>query len=369
MIRNAGPTATIIFNRVVNRNTSSRAELLWLTPLFVMFVGITLIAEILSYFNGTSAIAMVSSYGWKALRFMPMVLFIGITIQVILAVKSGIATAVDTLLMQWRKMLLDPYMLAARIAPIMLMPFFFSSFSVLKMLMPRYIPFWLDEPFARIDKALFFGHQPWELTHAIFATSSATRTFDIFYTIWVMLLSVAIVGFAFFAPRMDRARFFLSFGGAWVFLGFIGAWMGSSAGPCFAALLGIPSAPEFVGLMDNLARADVETKGAMSALAWQSMLWEGYTSEIYKFGRGISAMPSLHNAIAVLYIFIGFRFAKPLGWFMAAYAFVIFVGSIHLGWHYAVDGIVAALGMWAIWCVVDWWCKASGYDESVKQQA
>lgn len=346
--------------------SSSTAERLWLIPFFIMFISITATAEILSYFNGTSAIAMVADYGWKALRFMPMVLFVGLVVQIVMAIKRSGVQAADTLIAQWRQMVLDPYMLMARLAPILLMPFFFSSFSVLKMLLPRYIPFWLDEPFAKIDKFLFFGYQPWELTHAIFTTSSATRSFDIYYTIWVLLLSVVIVGFAFFAPRVERARFFLAFSGAWVFLGFIGAWLGSSAGPCFAALLGIPSAPEFAGLMEKLAQADRDTNGAMSALAWQKMLWEGYTSQIYQFGRGISAMPSLHNAIAVLYIFVGFRFGKLLGWVMVAYAVIIFVGSIHLGWHYAVDGIVAALGMWGIWKVVDWWCKASGYDDAVK---
>lgn len=341
------------------------AERLWLIPFFIMFVGITVTAEILSYFNGTSAIAMVADYGWKALRFMPIVLFVGLVVQIVMAIKTSGTRAADTLIAQWRQMVLDPYMLMARLAPILLMPFFFSSFSVLKMLLPRYIPFWLDEPFAQIDKFLFFGYQPWELTHAIFTTSSATHVIHNLYALWVFLLSVVIVGFAFFAPRIERARFFLAFSGAWVFLGFIGAWLGSSAGPCFAALLGIPSAPEFAGLMEKLAQAHRDTNGGMGALAWQNMLWEGYTSQIYQFGRGISAMPSLHNAIAVLYVFVGFRFGKLLGWVMAGYAVIIFIGSVHLAWHYAVDGIVAAFAMWGIWKVADWWCSASGYDDAV----
>jgi hypothetical protein len=43
---------------------------------------------------------------------------------------------------------------------------------------------------------------------------------------------------------------------------------------------------------------------------------------------------------------------------------IIFIGSIHLGWHYAVDGIFSAIGMWAIWKAVNWWCVYSRYDDA-----
>jgi hypothetical protein len=32
----------------------------------------------------------------------------------------------------------------------------------------------------------------------------------------------------------------------------------------------------------------------------------------------------------------------------------IFVGSIHLGWHYAVDGYMAVAMAWALWRSVGW---------------
>lgn len=344
----------------------TRSELLWLVPLFSMFALLTIIAEIFSQLNGTSAISMVWMYGWKALRLTPFLVGIGLIIQVALAVVRDHRTAADIIIDQWRRWFSDPYLLAARISPVVMMPFFFSSFSVLKMLMPKYIPFWLDEPFAKIDKFLFFGHQPWELTHAIFSTVASTRVLDSLYSYWVLLLSAAITGFAFFAPRADRARFFLAFGGAWFFLGFIGAWIGSSAGPCFLGYLNMAGAEEFTGLMDRLRHASISTNAAVNAPGWQQVLVRAYLSEEYAFGMGISAMPSLHNAIAVLYALAARRIGKLIGWFMVAYAVAIFIGSVHLGWHYAIDGVIAALGMWAIWRVVNWWCVASGYDASLE---
>lgn len=117
--------------------------------------------------------------------------------------------------------------------------------------------------------------------------------------------------------------------------------------------------------MDKLKYASVSTGAQVNAPGWQQVLAQAHMSEEYYFGMGISAMPSLHNAIAVLYVFAAFRIGKLIGWFMTAYAVLIFIGSIHLAWHYAVDGIVAAIGMWAIWRAADWWCIASGYDASV----
>jgi PAP2 superfamily len=345
--------------------SKNKSELLWLAPLFAMFIILTVTAEIFSQLNGTSAVSMVWMYGWKALRLTPFLVAFGLVVQIGLASTKDYRTAADVVIEQWRRWLGDPYLLAARVSPILMMPFFFSSFSVLKMLMPRYVPFWLDEPFAKIDKFLFFGYQPWELTHAVFTTVESTRVLDSLYSYWVLLLSAAITGFAFFAPRADRARFFLAFGGAWFFLGFIGAWIGSSAGPCFLGYLGMPGAEEFSGLMDRLRHASIATDAAVNAPGWQQVLVRAHQSEEYAFGMGISAMPSLHNAIAVLYAFAAFRIGKIIGWFMTAYAIAIFIGSVHLGWHYAIDGIVAALGIWGIWRAVDWWCTVSGYDATV----
>ncbi|TSB04265.1 hypothetical protein FOM92_02180 [Sphingorhabdus contaminans] len=343
-------------------------ELLWLVPLFAMFLILVVTAEILSYLNGTSAIGMIAGYGGKALRLLPFVASIGILCQFAIAIVRDYRTAVDQVIDQWRAALLNPYLFAARVAPIIMMPFFFASFSVLKMLMPRYVPFWLDEPFARMDQFLFFGYHPWQLTHAVFTSPESTVTLDLFYSVWVILLSVAIAGFALFAPRQERARFFLSFGGAWFFLGFIGAWLGSSAGPCFLANLNSPLAPEFAGLMERLHAASNSMDTVAQAVEWQEMLWSGYENQTYRFGMGISAMPSLHNAIAVLYVFLAFRFGKLIGWVATAYAVIIFIGSIHLGWHYAVDGIFSAIGMWGIWKLANWWCVASGYDAAIPRE-
>ena len=79
------------------------------------------------------------------------------------------------------------------------------------------------------------------------------------------------------------------------------------------------------------------------------MLLSAHGSDAIVMGGGISAMPSVHNALSVLFALAAWKVYRPLGWAFAAYAVAIWIGSIHLGWHYGLDGIVAAILTYAIW--------------------
>lgn len=343
----------------------NRAEALWLLPVMIVAAFLFLLAQALGIFFGVSPWSMLSPYVFKALRVVPLLLVAAFAYQTVLAIRESPRAPVTALLARLYRLVSDPWLVAARFAPLLLMPVVFVGFSTLKMLMPRFIPFYLDDTFAAMDRILFFGHQPWEFTHALFGSLRATLFLDFFYRFWVLLLSFAIGGFALFAPRQERARFFLSFTLAWFLLGFVAAWILASAGPCYSALVGAASAPEFNGLIQRLAHLTTVSDGAMNAPEWQQVLWRAHSSENYSFAMGISAMPSLHNAIAVLYALAAFRMSRLVGWFVAAFALIIFIGSIHVGWHYAVDGIVGGIAMYAIWRWVDRWCVRSGYDAAV----
>ena len=186
------------------------------------------------------------------------------------------------------------------------------------------------------------------------------------YTGWLALLPLAIGGFALVAPRTERARFILAMTLTWALLGVASAWTGSSAGPIFLDLLGHPDAARYEGLMRNLAAADAANQPlGLDALRWRTVLWDAYVERNLSFGMGISAMPSMHNAITMLYALAAFRLSKWLGIAAAVYAAVIFVGSIHLAWHYALDGIVGGGAVILIWFGVDRYLKACGYDRLV----
>src|SRR3546814_4302513 len=103
--------------------------------------------------------------------------------------------------------------------------------------------------------------------------------------------SFVVAGIALFARRRDRAQFFLSFAVIWALLGIVGAYLGSSAGPCYTAAIGAASAPEYAGLLQRLDAIGAWRGTPLGAVDWQHMLWEAHALGHHAFGLGISAMP------------------------------------------------------------------------------
>lgn len=130
---------------------------------------------------------------------------------------------------------------------------------------------------------------------------------------------------------MDTGGFFLAMGL-------------SSAGPCFYERLGLGS--DYHPLLQALAAAD--RIYPIWALSTQDILWSGYIGAT-PGSLGISAFPSMHVAMAVLFALYAARRSWLVGLLMWAFAAIIMVGSVVLGWHYAVDGYASVLISIAIW--------------------
>ncbi|WP_109043768.1 phosphatase PAP2 family protein [Allosphingosinicella deserti] len=139
----------------------------------------------------------------------------------------------------------------------------------------------------------------------------------------------------------------------------------AAAGPCFAADIGTVDASRFSGLMERLHAVRDANGAELGAVAWQRLLWQALVQRDVGIGLGISAMPSLHNAMCALYVFAFARRSRPLAIAAGIFALLVFVGSIHLGWHYAVDGIVAYPAVAAIWWAAGWYLRRTGYVAAV----
>jgi hypothetical protein len=258
----------------------------------------------------------------------------------------------------------SPALAVGTISPLLITPVLMGAFCVFKQLMPLVRPFTWDNDLAALDRALFGGVPPWHLTHAILGSPLATLVIDRIYSAWIPLLFVALSIFAIFAPRELRARFFIAYGATWILLGLIAAYVFSSAGPCYAVNVGSASAGEFAELSQRLRAIDAAGY-KLGAVAWQDFLWAAHAEHHYGFGLGVSAMPSMHNAVSFLYFLAAARAGLWLRAATGAFALIILVGSVHLGWHYLTDGLFAWAATAAIWWGAGWFVRRCGFGRAV----
>lgn len=102
--------------------------------------------------------------------------------------------------------------------------------------------------------------------------------------------------------------------------------------------------------IDAYLRSQSPSK-SLNGLALQNYLKNAYDRGALVFGGGISAMPSMHVSVATLIALAGYSWQRWIGLALTPFVVVIWIGSIHLGWHYALDGIVAAIMTLLIWAL------------------
>jgi hypothetical protein len=249
---------------------------------------------------------------------------------------------------------LRPYFTLRRLAfalpALVLIPVFAATFTFLKTTIPALNPYSWDPLFTRADEVLHLGIHPWAWMHPVLGHALVTGALSVSYQLWFFVMYGVLILQAFDTrrPRLRR-RFLLSFVISWILLGTFGAVAFASMGPCYDPSLGQNAGP-YAPLMAYLR----ETSKVVPvwALDVQQMLWDSYVQNRVGLGSGISAMPSMHIATTVLLALFGWRFSRTAGIALTAYAVLIFVGSVHLAWHYAIDGYLGALGAWLVWVAV-----------------
>lgn len=218
------------------------------------------------------------------------------------------------------------------------------SFVQLKKLIPILHPFSWDRTFADLDAALHFGWQPWELAHGLFGHPLVLTAVTGAYNFWMFLMYFVLVFACFDTGRpAARMRYLVAFVLCWALGGNLLAMLFSSAGPVYFGRLGLGD--QFAPLLALLQAQAAQQP--ISALETQDMLWAWYAAP----GgiSGISAFPSMHVASSVLMACYGFSLHRWLGRALAGFAAVILLGSVLLGWHYAVDGYAGVLIGLAAW--------------------
>lgn len=224
-----------------------------------------------------------------------------------------------------------PY-LTAFVVAVLLYALQLAVLSWAKVMLPIASPFWADPLLANLDH-LIFGVDPWIAAHALFGW--AEPVIDRVYVTWAPLKMGTILFLA-LSPGSDWKAKSLISAFLMMAIAVLGQYVLSSAGPVFFDQLGY--GPRFQ---------------AMPIEPWvleaKNFLWRDYLRSGGDIGAGISAMPSVHVAGALWIALVWSSYKPRIRTIAFLYFALIAIGSVLLGWHYALDGIAGALVTLAAW--------------------
>ncbi|MGI9463905.1 MAG: phosphatase PAP2 family protein [Aestuariivirgaceae bacterium] len=250
----------------------------------------------------------------------------------------------------------DRRRLAVGIPMIAVLAPFMTIFGEFKAAVPMFNGgFVWDQAFNDLDRWLHFGTLPWQWLQPVLGYPPITFAINFSYNFWFFGMWMVWAVWAFTTrPDANRTHFFLTFMLLWSIGGSLMAIQLSSAGPAFYTLIGLSPDP-YTPLMQYLQHADQFLP--VWALDTQAMLWTGFNGRTV--ADGISAMPSMHNASSLLFVLTARHLGKWPFRLLAAHCFLIFIGSVHLAWHYAIDAYVGWALTLVLWFatkpIAEWW--------------
>ena len=300
---------------------------------------------------------------WNFNVFLSLVLF-GLAAHVVGVLWSNRPPRPFHYLSQYSREFLALERLLGAAIVLILLPLHSIAFMFFKLIIPLIHPFSWDEQFAAWDQAIHFGRQPWEYLQ--FESPRVTQFIDIAYLTVFGLMAVLLGWYIFCDPNSKRRQQFLwTYLLSWFLIGNVAATLLSSAGPCFYTHV-VPGSNPFAPLMTSLS--EINEAHPLHCVFLQNFLWTEYLKEGLSYGQSISAMPSMHVAIAALLVIATWNLNRWIGLVMLANAILILVGSVHLGWHYALDGYAGAFGTWLIWRGCGWILGGDDDDTILKDE-
>jgi hypothetical protein len=227
-----------------------------------------------------------------------------------------------------------------------------ATFSAYKQMFYLINPYTWDAPLAAFDRALHAGHDPWTLVDPLLHAPWASILMDrMYFGGWAVTLLAVVVWQSWQPPSRKRSQFVYTYVAAWLVIGVVLATILASGGPTYyTAFTGEPSF--FAGHKAYL-RSLAQPEG-LSAINIQDGLWASYKLGESLPAAGISAMPSMHVAMAELYAILGRRTSRMWGIAGTLFSLTILVGSVYLGPHYAIDGYASIILVHILWRAVGW---------------
>jgi membrane-associated phospholipid phosphatase len=229
---------------------------------------------------------------------------------------------------------------------------FQSTFNSVKQVIDNVTGYRWDAHFAQLDKWMHFGRHPFEWLRVIPEHRNVLRLVDWTYMLWFPVVFGFVLWAAWSPERTLRRHALVSSVLVWALCGNAAALLMSSAGPCYYADVVVGHNP-YAPLMMTLQAHHEQS--FLFARVNQVGLWTAMQSNVWLPFGGISAMPSVHVAMTVLIALVGRERNPTAGMLLSVFALIILLGSVVLGWHYAIDGYAGAIMAYAIWRIVRKW--------------
>jgi len=218
---------------------------------------------------------------------------------------------------------------------------FYGTFTSAKNMLPDVFHSHWDTSLAKADRLISGGIDPSAILMAI-QGDNLTILSLVYGGAWhVLVFGLTALVAVSRSHDYVRKQFLLATLMCWVLVGNILAATFYSGGPSFYDL--------FTG---DSTRFSVLAKSIPAVtLAEQSYLRDFFRAGEIGIGSGISAFPSMHVTAATLIALLMGSMNRRLSWLGIAFVALIEIGSVRLGWHYAIDGYVgvcsAAVAWWA----------------------
>lgn len=235
---------------------------------------------------------------------------------------------------------------ALMILPSIILPIFLMGYTAAKCAIPHFVGYTWDTFWANADHVLF-GDDAWRIARRVLGTSHEVIWEWCYSVGWITAFLVLANGVAFYGKRRFVGIYFTALLGTWLVGGCLMAYAFSAAGPVFAPLYDSSLAERFKPIW-QLMNSSV----AFSPIATsQHYLETAARNHLAAKGGGISAMPSMHIGTVSIFVLA----ARRTKWLSFALLFwvTIFLASGYFGYHYWVDGIVAALVATGCWLAAE----------------
>jgi hypothetical protein len=223
---------------------------------------------------------------------------------------------------------------------------FKGVFTSIKTMLPHLKLYDWDVRLAAIDRMLHGGMDPGPALANLLGPDVAAAIDRFYFDGWAL----ALVGISFWAALSVkhahlRRRYFITFCASWIILGNVAAGIFLSGGPAF-----------YEGLTGDSTRFSEFLAGIDGRAAeLRSYLWSLHSTGNMDLGTGISAFPSMHVAFATLVALFLSSVSRGLGLAGLAFLVAVQLGSVLLGWHYAIDGYASIAATAVLWWLAGRW--------------